>query len=73
MSRLILMAILLSGCAARKPIAVTTHVPRECIKAVELTDKTDCKSKPGEKLGCTGLALTYIKGCETVQVQGGRK
>lgn len=67
MSRvLIALTLLLSGCAARKPVAAEVVVTRECMDSVELTDKTECRGPSGETLHCKGLLLNKKVGCGPV-------
>lgn len=62
------LAIMSMGCAAKRPVRAHVEVPRECITAVELTEKTECQGVSGESLHCTGLLLTKRTGCEVLNV-----
>lgn len=44
------------GCAARRPAVQV--VPRKCITAIELTERTECTGK-ADMLHCSNLKLTY--------------
>lgn len=43
-------------------------IPRPCMKAVELTEKSECHGPDEEHIRCTGLALTVKAECEQVRV-----
>lgn len=66
-----LVCLLLCGCAAKKPVAVV-HIPRQCITAVQLSDHTECNGDK-EKLNCSGLNLTFVKGCAVLEVKSKEK
>jgi hypothetical protein len=59
------LAIYIAGCAVR-PMKVT--IPRECIKQVELSDHAKCIEQKDGSLSCTGLLLTFYKGCSVVKI-----
>jgi hypothetical protein len=70
---IVALSISMSGCAAwrqhqARPSAAVL-VERDCIVNVALTDKTECAGSDLDRLHCTGLMLTWKKGCEKVRIQ----
>ncbi len=43
-------------------------IPRACMKAVELTEASECHGPDEDHLKCSGLALTVRTECEQVRV-----
>jgi len=43
-------------------------VERDCIVSVGKTDKTECSGADLDHLHCTGLTMTWKKGCEKLRV-----
>ena len=70
-----LLSIFVVGCnASHKPIRKVIHgeivVARDCMTAIELTDKSECRYKEGDAvMKCTGLKLTKLIKCDYVEVQ----
>ena len=62
-------AVLLCGCAVRKPSAGQVVVNRDCMVSIELTDKTKCTAGKDGTLVCEHLKLTYLPGCPKVEIK----
>ena len=64
-------AALAGSCGAERHTAARKAsflVERECMVSIALTDKTECAGADGDHLHCTGLRLTWRKGCETLRI-----
>lgn len=62
--------LVLGGCAARVPRAnINVLVPRPCIKAVKLTDKTYCAGKDLQHMVCMQFEVDYYKNCSLLEVK----
>lgn len=67
------IAVLLTGCAAKKPIPQRTFtfslvVPNYCIEKIEKGPDTYCRGHAIDKLMCFKIVLTKKKGCEQLEV-----
>ena len=67
---LVSLVLYIAGCASRPTHAASIQVtiPRECIKQVELSDHAKCIEQKDGSLSCTGLLLTFYKGCSVVKI-----
>lgn len=69
-SRLVLAALLLSGCHRRAEPEIV--VPRSCIDYVDATPDTECRmSKDGKQIHCKPLKLSYH--CISPQIKEKKK
>lgn len=64
------LAILLVGCAARRPVARgRVVIPRGCILALEPDENTECAGPDAKHLRCAPVKLTRQVGCEVFDVR----
>lgn len=65
----ILLALLATGCAAKKPQQFSYGVPRGCLKHAEVTKDSRCTIVAPGKMRCDGVEVTYAAGCEQLSAR----